>query len=606
MSAATVSSVEPRSVSDDGHRILAVGLCLRDAEHTAQLHWPVSPEVMQWGWRCQHCDSSGVLRRDSIEWSLIASWAQEQAPGHSSRARVDVTGNDLYRMVDEAWAALLAADDPRWPRVLVRGGALVRLSADGHLAELNADTLTDELSRVVDFGRIVIADDEPTWKPTMPPSNVVRGLLSRDVKDLPDARLVDEIVDTPVFLKDGSCLTEPGYHPASKLIYMPAPGMENAAPGDTSQVDVVASARELLMQDLLGDFDYADDASRSHALCLTLQHFARRLIDGATPMYTALANMPGSGKSTLIETALAPACGTVPLQPGTIDSEAEWRKNITSHLLTGPKAVVFDNVSGALKSSTLAPALTGGVWTDRGLGGNKILEMRIRNVWAATGNNLDFTEENARRLAPIILDPGERDKADVRPKSEFRHPDIKRWALDHRVELVSACLTLIQHYLDGAFILSDAGHTFVRISAPFESERHLGSFEDWGRVMGGVCVSLDVHDFLGNRHVIESESNQEQRDFAALLAAWHDAFGDEAIRVKTLAEALATNGVLNPAIPDDLIEHELYAEKLKAKLSYWLRKRRGWRTTDGQLQLVKVQLNARDDGWSVRARPASS
>ena len=37
------------------------------------------------------------------------------------------------------------------------------------------------------------------------------------------------IVNTPVFGRNGTLLTAPGYHPDARLLYAPAPGFERAA-----------------------------------------------------------------------------------------------------------------------------------------------------------------------------------------------------------------------------------------------------------------------------------------------------------------------------------------------------------------------------------------
>ena len=52
------------------------------------------------------------------------------------------------------------------------------------------------------------------------------------------------------------------------------------------------------------------------------------------------------------------------------EDDAELRKQVSTILLvtTGP-VVVIDNVSGVLRSSTLAALLTASVWGDRKLGG---------------------------------------------------------------------------------------------------------------------------------------------------------------------------------------------------------------------------------------------
>ena len=285
----------------------------------------------------------------------------------SSRVRVSVTGNDLYRQVDEAWAALVAANDPQWPRVLVLGGALVRVAWESkEFEELGVPSLTDELTRVADFGVWNTANGEDVWKPKLPDERLVRILLDRGINDLPGAPEVTGIIRVPTFLRDSAdpsghrLVATPGYDPPSKLVYLPDAGLEDLRVPDEILLDDVVAARDLICRELLGDFDFKDQSSLAHAVALGAQEFMRDFIGGNTPLYAVLAPTAGSGKGTLVDVVLSIVLGDdVDLTPGTIQDEAEWRKNITSQLITGVRAIVFDNVAGAINTSTLAMALIG-------------------------------------------------------------------------------------------------------------------------------------------------------------------------------------------------------------------------------------------------------
>lgn len=329
------------------------------------------------------------------------------------REPIDLSDGRLHVWADRAWAALVAANDLREPTVMVRGNELVRMTERGELEAHTVDSLRDELSR----GGPVRPQRRGGWRPVAVPVDVARNLLARDSAKYAGAPRVDRVVDIPVAAADGSIITEPGYHAASRLFYRPAPGMETVTPEPVGMVDEVVHARDFLMTELLGDFAWADEASKANALGLLLLPFVRDLIDGPTPMHIIVAPSPGTGKTLLAEAALMPSCGEDELMAdaGTDD---EWRKRLTAVLLRGSRAVLFDDLRRPLDSGALAAALTSGTWSDRMLGVNKELSLPVRNAWVATGNNLSLTDEHARRAVAIFLDPGEQLPAN-RPKTAY-------------------------------------------------------------------------------------------------------------------------------------------------------------------------------------------
>jgi hypothetical protein len=96
---------------------------------------------------------------------------------------------------------------------------------------------------------------------------------------------------------------------------------------------------------------------------------------------------------------------------------------------------------------------------------------------AATGNNPEFSNEMARRLVRIRLDPHT-----DRPwqRSDFRHPDLMSWVRANRARLVAACLTLCQ--------------AWIAAGRP-RGGRSIGSFENWAHVLGGVLEVAGIPGF---------------------------------------------------------------------------------------------------------------
>jgi hypothetical protein len=485
----------------------------------------------------------------------------------TSRPSVNVT-DDLHVVVDRAWSALVKANDPTFPRVLVRGTELVRLTERGELESYDAHSLSEELSRAAEFFKPVISHGEMVGMSSVQvPERVARTLLARDPKDLPGAPRVDRVVDVPVLAADGSLVTEPGYHVGSRLLYVPAPGLAEVRPGPVDSIEDVVRARDYLMTDVLGEFPWADEASKANALGLLLLPFVRDFIDGPTPLHMISAHEPGTGKSLLADVLMAAGVGEIQDEPDT-DSEEEYRKKITANLIRGDRAIKFDNVKRSLGAPALAAVLTARTWRDRILGQSKVAVIPVNPVWIATGNNTELTREMARRTVPIFLDKAQAPK-------RYSNPRIRRWAIEQRAEIASAALTLIRHWIQGEAVVDAAG-VFER--APdgrlVMGEVLVDSYEEWAPVISGILEAADVPGFMTNHRQLMDEVDVQSRDASAFLAAWH-ALNLGPISSADLAAQAVIGQPLFAHLPDELLDLAQTEAKLRKQLSYWLRKHKG-------------------------------
>lgn len=156
------------------------------------------------------------------------------------------------------------------------------------------------------------------------------------------------------------------------------------------------------------------------------------------------ANSPGSGKSTLADVIGLIATGQAMPRNIYPQSDEEMRKLITSIALSGTRLTLFDNVSGALGCASLDAALTGTTWSDRVLGKNAVTApLTLVTIWYATGNNLVLNADSCRRTLQIRLQT-----LDERPeaRSNFAHPDLRRWVADKRESFAGDVLTIVRAY----------------------------------------------------------------------------------------------------------------------------------------------------------------
>jgi hypothetical protein len=193
-------------------------------------------------------------------------------------------------------------------------------------------------------------------------------------------------------------------------------------------------------------------------------------------------------------------------------------------LLGGASIIVLDNVT-AIRSPNLAVALRTTSWRGRVLGRSQMVTLPNTATWIATGNNPELSDEIARRAVPIRLDCGLEHPEE---RATFTHR-LPEWALEHRAELVSACLSLVQAYLE-------AGRP--------RSTQTLGGFESWASVMGGLLDVAGVPGLLANREALRARTDRESTEWLAFCHAWWQRFGDRPATAGELFKVAAAGRLL--------------------------------------------------------------
>lgn len=365
------------------------------------------------------------------------------------------------------------------PHIFVRSGALVRIAKDEReqhvIQELNHSSALSELSKLADWITIKFDDQKNEVEtPAFPPAQAVNAILAegewRGVLPLVG------IVNSPVFTKTGYLHSQPGYDKQSKLFY---------TGGVTVGSMSVEEAKSLILDDLLVDFPFVDAASRAHAIGYMLLSFVRDLIDGPTPNHLTVSPTPGTGKGTLINACAYPALGhDIPSMTEARDDE-EWRKRFTTEFLGGSTHTLIDNVNHALDSGVLALAWTQPEWKDRFLGGNREARFPIRTIWAMTGNNVNMSQELARRSVWIRLDSSLEKPWE---KVGFKHKNLMEWVRSNRDNLATAAIVLIQAWINAGM--------------PKFKGRAKGSYESWANVIGGILQTVGIDGFLDNENAL--------------------------------------------------------------------------------------------------------
>jgi hypothetical protein len=187
--------------------------------------------------------------------------------------------------------------------------------------------------------------------------------------------------------------------------------------------------------------------------------------------------------------------------------ENEERKRLMALALAGTTVVHIDNLTTPLGSAPLDMALTASSITDRILGGNEQREVPLQAVFFASGNNLQFRGDMARRVLPIALMP---DVEFPEQRTGFAHDPLLPWVLDQRPQLVIAALTLVLAYLE-------AGQ-------PAQGVTPLGSFEAWSRLVREALIWAGAADPCEGRQEIEALHDQAYEHAVTLLGCWQTCY----------------------------------------------------------------------------------
>jgi hypothetical protein len=312
---------------------------------------------------------------------------------------------------------------------------------------------------------------------------------------------LNALVHSPTFAPSGQLITAEGYNEAA-MVYLWMDGFKVPDVPARPTAAELAQAKAMILDDLLGEFPFADEAGRAHAVALGLLPFVRLMVQGPTPLHLISAPAPGTGKSLLAKALGLIATGREPegLTEGRDDDE--WRKRITSTLERTPAAVLLDNLNRNINSGALASVLTSELWQDRRLGTSTNISVPNLAAWSATANNPEVSNEIARRVVWIHLDPHVE-----RPweRDGFKHDNLIAWVKRERPRLCWAFLVLCAHWI--AKDLPSGG-------------RKLGSFEGWAEVVGGILKTAGIPGFLDNLNQLYERSDTETTEWRELIQVW--------------------------------------------------------------------------------------
>ena len=334
------------------------------------------------------------------------------------------------------------------------------------------------------------------------------------------ARLVG-VVTAPTLRPDGSILDRPGHDADSGLFYWSELHQQPAIPAHVTPAEALQALRTLWHPVRM--FPLVDDVARGVVLHGLLTAALRASLPTA-PGIGFDAPAAGSGKTLLARCIGILATGTDPAILPPADTDEETRKRLFSALREGHRVILWDNLREPLGNAALDSFLTAGTFADRILGASETAILPNRSIFIATGNNLRLTSDTCRRVLLARID------------AETETPYTRDFSFDpaqemttHRVRLICAALAIVRAYITAGRPKVATGRT--------------ASFELWDDLVRQPLCWLselvrehndnDTHpgDLLPTfsdpmqAAALAFEADPETVKHAALLDAWHTAFG---------------------------------------------------------------------------------
>ncbi len=405
---------------------------------------------------------------------------------------------------------------------------------------------------------------------------------------LPNLRHLRGVIHAPVVRKDGSVLASYGYDDETKLLYLPEVGLVVPPVSDHPTSQQIHRAVALLDK-MTGEFQFVSEHDRANYYGLLLTPLLRQIAPPPYRLGAIGAPQPGSGK-TLLATILRIVHGGV-FRAEMPENDAELRKQITSILdvTTGP-IVHFDNVTGVLRSSTLAGLLTSSQWDDRRLGVNEMISRNNDRLWVITGNNLVLGGDLPRRTVWVTIDPG---VPNPELRTDFAIRDLEGWVRDHRGEIVAALLTLVR--------------AWVSQGQPVRTQRGGDGYARWVETVDGIFATAGIEGEFAHEKSVRQQVGVDDDEWETFLRKVHEVFQGKSWTVKELLEEIDDERSLSfqdsrielDDLPSELADKVVKSPRgvagLGKSLGRWLMNREGrwagqWTVRSAGMDRTRIKL----------------
>jgi len=446
----------------------------------------------------------------------------------NGRPEIIVNGKQMSALISESWDAVIQSNNP--PTCFRRASKLVHI-----VTEQGASPLVEELGESGFRGILARSanwykENQNGTQPVFPPKEIAQDALVFSDRRLP---LLKSVVSCPVFSPDGTLCATEGYHAGAQSFI--TFGGEKIALNIRPTKEAAQEGAKFILEELIGDFAFATEADRAHALGAFLTPLCRNLTS-VTPLHDFSSPVQGSGKGLLVQTIAIVTLGKQVAGQRLPGDEEEIGKTLLSELSTARPIILLDNTDAtgrsAIDSASLEGVLTAEEWTGRRLGKIGMFPpMPNRALWCITGVNLEFAKGLMRRRVRVRIDP-HREEPWKRAESEFKRPGdaLLTFAKENRSLILSHLFSMAVYYLS----LKEKPQV-----------KTLGSFDSWSRIVGGIVTAAGVSGWLGYQDDPEEAGVESGlNDWPEFIAAWLNEFGDYPQPVAKLNELADKNQLL--------------------------------------------------------------
>lgn len=546
----------------------------------------VEETLREMGWRAQQASAAAKAVGVDASRHAVRQGGGDPRPRIDAGGEMNATIQAARSAVEAAWRNdLLTRAFVRGPRIvhLTRGTRTVKAVVDdapGHrVLPYDEPTWSQVLDIAARWVTVRVKDGVPTDLVAWPSARVARAILSTASVALPALR---GVAAGPVPHRDGTWRAREGWDEETGFYVL-----GQFDPGPIPDEPTLADARAAydVLLEPFAEFGFGDPLiHRAAAVSLILTMVARPLLAEPVPLYAISSPIQGAGKGLLADVSATIATGTVATAfaaPARGD-DAEWKKLVTTVLLSAPAVVSIDNVVGTLQSSALSTAVAQRIYSDRLLGGHESPPLDTTGtVWTANGINLQVKPDLSRRSIWIMLDP-DCEEPEAR-QFTYRDAELVRWVQRDRPRFYRAAMTIL------------AAH--ARAGRPSPDLPPKGSFGGWDRTVRAAVAWTSGVDPDGDRKRATAAADEEAASHVALLSTWPD---DEWLTTGEVSRRAQEPGPFG-----DAVEMVCDGKISPSRLGLRLRRYEGrWR---GGKRLVRKDGGATRtrDRWGIEERLAA-
>jgi hypothetical protein len=294
-----------------------------------------------------------------------------------------------------------------------------------------------------------------------------------------------EAVLTLPLVWNSALLGQSGLDRKLGVIFRIDPRLEEILPQAPVKLEVAKASYKWLRETWLKDVAFKSDADAARAIAIPLTVIERFLLD-QRPHSLVTGDMPGGGKTTLINMLVASVTGHPAAATAWSDDPEERKKAIFAFCLAGIPSIAFDNIGRgtAIDCPHLASLATSAEKNDRVLGESRYADASTKTVVIFNGIRISTRGEVSSRTLCIEIESQSINPAE----RQFEHEDPIAWTIDNRV-------TILKHYFNILMVEHERPKTAKT------------RFKTWWRLVGNPLELASGIEFL--KELYESEDDEE-------------------------------------------------------------------------------------------------